>query len=119
MGRGLLRAKQRRAGSLGQSARLYRLSVGSGLQRRAFKVPGAMGFGQHNPSIGSMLSLGVIRQNRRAGGNNVCTFADQFGKPQQLCQSAEQGSRCCDCKGPKAYCPNCWNRTTKFTLATK
>ena len=115
MSRGIMRAKQKRAGALGQSARLYEMKV----KGSSFRVPGAMGFGQHNPSIGSMLSLGVIRQNRRAGGNNICTFADQFGKPHKLCQQTGDGSGCCDCQGPKAYCPNCWNRTTKFTLATK
>ena len=26
----------------------------------------------HNPSIGSMLSLGIAKQVKKAGGNNVC-----------------------------------------------
>jgi hypothetical protein len=26
----------------------------------------------HNPSIGSMLSLGIAKQTKKAGGNNVC-----------------------------------------------
>ena len=30
------------------------------------------GWTTHNPSIGSMLSLGIAKQNKNAGGNNVC-----------------------------------------------
>ena len=26
----------------------------------------------HNPSIGSMLSLGIDKKTKKAGGNNVC-----------------------------------------------
>ncbi len=65
--RGTMRAKQRLAGSLGQGSRFYYLAGKS-----FAKVAGSQGFGKTNPSIGSMKSLGVMKQNRNAGGNNVC-----------------------------------------------
>ena len=105
---GIMRAKQKRAGSLGQSARFYPLHIGGGQVKN---IPGAQGYGQHNANIGSLLSLGIAKQNKKAGGNNVCTFRDQFGKIQL--------NTACGCQGPKAYCPNCWNKTTKCTTSTK
>ena len=105
--RGIMRDKQKRAGNLGNSTRLYNLRVGS----TTYRVPGAQGLGQHNANIGSLLSLGIAKQARKAGGNNVCVIKDEFGRIQL--------NSACGCQGPKAYCPNCWNRTTKCTLATK
>jgi len=67
-GRGIMRAKQLRGGSLGQGTRFYYLGSSS-----FSKIAGAQGFGKTNPSIGSMRSLGVMKQNRKAGGNNVCS----------------------------------------------
>ena len=65
--RGIMRAKQLRGGSLGQGTRFYYMAG-----RSFASVAGAQGFGKTNPSIGSMKSLGVMKQNRNAGGNNVC-----------------------------------------------
>ena len=65
-----MRSKQKRAGSLGQSARLYTLKLGKKIC--AEKIPGARGFGKHNAAIGSVLSLGNVKQTRKAGGNNAC-----------------------------------------------
>ena len=65
--RGIMRAKQRLAGSLGQGSRFYYLAGQS-----FAKIAGSQGFGKTNPSIGSMKSLGIMKQNRNAGGNNVC-----------------------------------------------
>ena len=65
--RGTMRAKQRKAGSLGQGKRFYYLAGKS-----FAKVAGSQGFGKTNPSIGSMKSLGIMKQNRNAGGNNIC-----------------------------------------------
>ena len=61
-----MRAKQLRSGSLGQSARLYKLKTNTD----TFPIPGAQGFGRHNPNIGSMLSLGITKQTRKAGVTN-------------------------------------------------
>jgi len=102
-----MRAKQKRAATLGNSARLYNLNAGG----KTYRVPGGGGFGQHNANIGSMLSLGIAKQTRKAGGNNVCVIKDEFGRVQL--------SPSCGCQGPKAYCPNCWNRTTRCTMSTK
>ena len=64
--RGIMRAKQQRAGSLGQGARFYYLAGQS-----FATIAGSQGFGKTNPSIGSMKSLGVMKQNRNVGGNNI------------------------------------------------
>ena len=105
--RGIMRAKQKRAATLGNSARFYNLNANGTTHR----IPGGAGFGQHNANIGSMLSLGIAKQTRKAGGNNVCVIKDEFGRVQLNSQ--------CGCQGPKAYCPNSWNRTTKCTMSTK
>jgi hypothetical protein len=80
------RAKRNRAGSLGQASRMYPIRradcVPDGVCAR---IPGAQGFGRHNPSIGGMLSLRIMKQNRKAGGNNVCVFTDEFGVKQTPC----------------------------------
>jgi hypothetical protein len=64
-----MRAKQKRGGSLGQGSRFYYLGAN---KMPISRVAGAQGFGKTNPSIGSMKSLGIMKQNRKAGGNNVC-----------------------------------------------
>ncbi len=97
------------------------------MSRVVARIPGAQGFGRHNPSIGGMLPLGIMEQNRKAGGNNVCAFTDEFGvKRTPPCDEGGGGDNegngnaaCCSCQGPKAYCPNCWERKTRFTLSTK
>jgi len=84
-------AKRKRASALGQSSRFYNIygkSVGA-TAPGAFK--GGQGWTTHNPSIGSMLSNGIAKQNKNAGGNNVC-------------QPASTGSNC-SCKGPNSACP--------------
>lgn len=50
-GIGIMRAKQKRAGSLGQGSRFCTLGC-SGK-----KIASAQGFGYNNPSTGSMVSL--------------------------------------------------------------
>lgn len=66
-GRGIMRAKQLRAGSLGQGTQFYYMGSSS-----FSRIAGAQGFGKTNPSVGSLKSLGVMKQNRNAGGNTVC-----------------------------------------------
>ena len=87
-------AKRNRAGALGQSSRFYNIfgqKVASSANG-AFK--GGQGWTTHNPSIGSMLSNGIMKQNKNAGGNNVC----QPGPgPTSLGD--------CSCKGPSGTCP--------------
>lgn len=58
--RGIMRSKRLRAGTLGQSARLYNLG--------GKKVAGAQGLPKVNPSMGSLYSLGVVKQNKQSGG---------------------------------------------------
>tara|TARA_B100001057_G_scaffold495972_1_gene596174 strand:+ start:1043 stop:1246 length:204 start_codon:yes stop_codon:yes gene_type:complete len=53
VGNSNMRAKQKRAGALGQSSRLYAMKVGGTTK----KVAGSQGLGLHNPCIGNMLSL--------------------------------------------------------------
>ena len=83
--RGIMRAKQRKAGSLGQGNKFYYLAG-----KTFSKVAGAQGFGKTNPSIGSMKSLGVMKQNRNAGGNNICkeTMTSKYYYTQQVQLSA-------------------------------
>lgn len=71
-GAGIMRAKRLRAGALGQSSRFYNIygQRVSASAKGAFK--GGQGWTTHNPSIGSMLSMGIMKQNKNAGGNNVC-----------------------------------------------
>ena len=73
--RAIIRAKQRRGATLGQSSRYYILNN--------VKRPGASGFGKTNPSIGSMKSINQIKLARiarkpylettfsRNSGNNI------------------------------------------------
>jgi len=67
-GAGIMRAKRLRAGALGQSSRFYNIygQRVSASTKGAFK--GGQGWTAHNPSIGSMLSLGIAKQNKNAGG---------------------------------------------------
>jgi hypothetical protein len=69
-GAGTTRAKQKRAGSLGQSARLYTLKTKAG----NIKIPGAQGFGKHNAATGSMISLDMTKQIRKTLRNNCGSF---------------------------------------------
>ena len=57
-GRGIMRAKQKRAGSLGQSSKFCTLGC-SGK-----KIASSQGFGYNNPSRGSMVSLVNAIQNQ-------------------------------------------------------
>ena len=89
-------AKRLRGGALGQSSRFYNIygqKVGSS-QAGAFK--GGQGWTTHNPSIGSMLSNGIAKQNKNAGGNNVCA-------PGPGPTSVAAGD--CNCRGPSGTCP--------------
>ena len=86
-------AKRLRGGSLGQSSRFYNIygkQVGAG-DPNGFK--GGQGWTTHNPSIGSMLSLGIAKQNKNAGGNNVCN-------PGPGPKNSD-----CNCRGPLGACP--------------
>ena len=87
-------AKRNRAGALGQSSRFYNIfgKVVASNAHGAFK--GGQGWTTHNPSIGSMLSLGIAKQNKNAGGNNVC-----HPGPGPVSDTA------CNCKGPSGRCP--------------
>jgi hypothetical protein len=58
----IMRAKQNRAASLGQSSRLYKIGNAGAL------VPGGQGFGSRNPSIGSFRTLQYVEQVRTSGG---------------------------------------------------
>ena len=71
-GAGIHRAKRLRAGALGQSSRFYNIygQRVSASAKGAFK--GGQGWTTHNPSIGSILSMGIMKQNKNAGGNTVC-----------------------------------------------
>ena len=73
-GKGIQRAKRLRAGALGQSSRFYYLGSNS-----FAKIAGGQGFGKTNASIGSMRSLGIMKQNRKAGGNNICKETTSLG----------------------------------------
>jgi hypothetical protein len=89
-------AKRLRGGGLGQSSRFYNIygqQVGAS-NPNGFK--GGQGWTTHNPSIGSMLSNGIMKQNKNAGGNNVCA-------PGPGPTSVVDGN--CDCRGPSGTCP--------------
>uniref|UniRef100_A0A6C0C5S5 Uncharacterized protein n=1 Tax=viral metagenome TaxID=1070528 RepID=A0A6C0C5S5_9ZZZZ len=85
-------AKRLRGGALGQSSRFYNIygqKVGAS-SPGAFK--GGQGWTTHNPSIGSVLSNSIMRQNKNAGGNNVCN-------------AGSTNASDCRCKGPSGTCP--------------
>ena len=87
-------AKRLRGGALGQSSRFYNIygqQVGSG-NPNGFK--GGQGWTAPKPQIGSMLSLGIMKQNKNAGGNNVCHPS-----------AGPRNDGGCSCLGPKAQCP--------------
>ena len=89
-------AKRLRAGALGQSSRFYNIY---GQQVKASNpngFKGGQGWTTHNPSIGSMLSNGIMKQNKNAGGNNVC-------QPGPGPTSVIDGN--CNCRGPSGRCP--------------
>ena len=99
-----MRAKQKRAASLGQSARFYILNIKGG-QKKDVLVPGGQGYGKTNPSIGSMISLGITKQIRKAGGNNIC-------------KKGARTADLCGCRGPISYCPNCAGRFVTMNTIT-
>ena len=105
--KGIMRAKQKRAASLGQSARFYLLGVPKQVAKKGYvKVAGGQGYGKTNPSIGSMVSLGITKQIRKAGGNNIC----------QKSQGVK--GMTCGCRGPISYCPNCAGRAGTMNTIT-
>ena len=97
-GAGIMRAKRLRAGALGQSSRFYNIygQRVSASAKGAFK--GGQGWTAHNPSIGSMLSLGIAKQNKNAGGNNVC-------QPGPGPKNVDSSTANCNCRGPSGACP--------------
>ena len=90
-------AKRLRGGALGQSSRFYNIY---GQQVKASNpdgFKGGQGWTAPKPQIGSMLSLGIMKQNKNAGGNNVC----QPGPgPKNIDSTTE-----CSCRGPSGACP--------------
>jgi len=97
-GKGIHNAKRLRAGGLGQSSRFYNIygQTVSAAAVGAFK--GGQGWSVRNPSIGSMLSLGIAKQNKNAGGNNVC-------QPGPGPTSVDSANANCNCRGPSGTCP--------------
>ena len=71
-GKGIRNAVYKRGGGKGQSSRFYNIygKVVKPTDPTGFK--GGQGWTAPKPQIGSMLSLGIMKQNRNAGGNNVC-----------------------------------------------
>jgi len=71
-GKGIRNAVYKRAGGKGQSSKFYNIygKVVKPTDPNGFK--GGQGWTAPKPQIGSMLSLGIMKQNKNAGGNNVC-----------------------------------------------
>ncbi len=71
-GKGIRNAVYKRAGGKGQSSKFYNIygQVVKPSDPTGFK--GGQGWTAPKPQIGSMLSLGIMKQNKNAGGNNVC-----------------------------------------------
>jgi hypothetical protein len=91
-------AKRLRGGALGQSSRFYNIY---GQQVKASNpngFKGGQGWTTHNPSIGSMLSNGIMKQNKNAGGNNVC-------QPGPGPKNIDKANADCNCRGPSGACP--------------
>uniref|UniRef100_A0A6C0ENR8 Uncharacterized protein n=1 Tax=viral metagenome TaxID=1070528 RepID=A0A6C0ENR8_9ZZZZ len=89
-------AKRLRSGALGQSSRFYNIYGNQVGPTTAGAFKGGQGWTTHNPSIGSMLSNGIAKQNKNAGGNNVCA-------PGPGPTSVAAGD--CNCRGPSGTCP--------------
>ena len=70
--KGIRNAVYKRAGGKGQSSKFYNIygKVVKPTDPNGFK--GGQGWTAPKHQIGSMLSLGIMKQNRNAGGNNVC-----------------------------------------------
>ncbi len=70
--KGIRNAVYKRAGGKGQSSKFYNIygKVVKPTDPTGFK--GGQGWTAPKPQIGSMLSLGIMKQNKNAGGNNVC-----------------------------------------------
>ena len=91
-------AKRLRGGALGQSSRFYNIY---GQQVKASNpdgFKGGQGWTAPKPQIGSMLSLGIMKQNKNAGGNNVC-------HPGPGPKSIDESTENCNCRGPSGACP--------------
>ncbi len=70
--KGIRNSVYKRAGGKGQSSKFYNIygKVVKPTDPTGFK--GGQGWTVPKPQIGSMLSLGIMKQNKNAGGNNVC-----------------------------------------------
>ena len=71
-GKGIRNAVYKRAGGKGQSSRFYNIYGKAVKPSDPTGFKGGQGWTAPKPQIGSMLSLGIMKQNRNAGGNNVC-----------------------------------------------
>jgi hypothetical protein len=87
-------AKRLRGGALGQSSRFYNIYGNQVGPTDAGAFKGGQGWTTHNPSIGSMLSNGIMKQNKNAGGNNVCAPGP-----------TSVGAGDYNCRGPSGACP--------------
>lgn len=90
----IMNAKRNRAGALGQSSRFYTLNGKQATATTPGAFKGGQGWGTHNPSIGAVLSNEIMKQNKNAGGNNVCHPS-----------AGPKNDSACNCRGPKAQCP--------------
>ena len=97
-GKGITNAKRLRAGGLGQSSRFYNIYGRQVAASNPNAFKGGQGWTTHNPSIGSMLSMGIMKQNKNAGGNNVC-------QPGPGPTNIDAVGANCNCRGPSGTCP--------------
>ena len=81
----IMNAKRSRAGALGQSSRFYNIYGAQVESSAPGASKGGQGWTNPNPSIGSMVSMGIMKQNKNEGGNNICATGS--------------------CKGPSGVCP--------------
>ncbi len=97
-GKGIRNAVYKRAGGKGQSSKFYNIygQVVKPSDPTGFK--GGQGWTAPKPQIGSMLSLGIMKQNRNAGGNNVC-------QPGPGPKNVDSSNANCKCRGPSGQCP--------------
>ena len=70
--KGIRNAVYKRAGGKGQSSKFYNIYGKAVKPSDPTGFKGGQGWTAPKPQIGSMLSLGIMKQNRNAGGNNVC-----------------------------------------------
>ncbi len=97
-GKGIRNAVYKRAGGKGQSSKFYNIygKVVKPTDPNGFK--GGQGWTAPKPQIGSMLSLGIMKQNKNAGGNNVC-------QPGPGPKNVDSSNANCNCRGPSGQCP--------------